>query len=163
MVKPDGVQRGLVGQIIARFEAKGFQVKGLKMYQTPREVAEEHYKDLASKPFYGALVDYILSGPVVCIVRRRRRPRPPPPPLVCSFLCHSTVKCECRGLHLTGVRPSQPGSASHRFPAMHGILAAGRVPFSAMTATLYAQRLAHHCACATDSAAVINVVWYCRH
>jgi Nucleoside diphosphate kinase len=69
MVKPDGVQRGLVGQVIARFEAKGFQVRGLKMYQTPRDVAEEHYKDLSQKPFYGDLVDYIVSGPVVCIVR----------------------------------------------------------------------------------------------
>jgi len=61
-------QRGLVGEIITRFERKGFQLKGLKMYQTPREVAEEHYKDLKSKPFYNDLVDYILSGPVVCMV-----------------------------------------------------------------------------------------------
>jgi nucleoside-diphosphate kinase len=69
MVKPDGVQRGLVGQIITRFEQKGFQIKGLKMFQTPEELAKEHYKDLSDKPFYGKLVDYILSGPVVCIVR----------------------------------------------------------------------------------------------
>ena len=69
MVKPDGVQRGLVGQIITRFEQKGFQIKGLKMFQTPEELAKEHYKDLSEKPFYGKLVDYILSGPVVCIVR----------------------------------------------------------------------------------------------
>jgi nucleoside-diphosphate kinase len=69
MVKPDGVQRGLVGNVISRFENKGFQIIGLKMYQTSKEVAEEHYKDLKSKPFYGKLVDYIVSGPVVCIVR----------------------------------------------------------------------------------------------
>ena len=69
MVKPDGVQRGLVGQILTRFEQKGFQIKGLKMFQTPEELAKEHYKDLSEKPFYGKLVDYILSGPVVCIVR----------------------------------------------------------------------------------------------
>lgn len=69
MVKPDGVQRGLVGEIITRFERKGFQIKGLKMYQTPKSVAEEHYKDLSEKPFYGKLVEYIVSGPVVCIVR----------------------------------------------------------------------------------------------
>jgi nucleoside-diphosphate kinase len=62
------LQRGLVGEIITRFERKGFQLKGLKLYQTPREVAEEHYKDLKSKPFYNDLVDYILSGPVVCMV-----------------------------------------------------------------------------------------------
>lgn len=68
MVKPDGVQRGLVGQIITRFEQKGFQIKGLKMFQTPEELAKEHYKDLSEKPFYGKLVEYVLSGPVVCIV-----------------------------------------------------------------------------------------------
>lgn len=68
MVKPDGVQRGLVGEIISRFERKGFQLRALKLYQTPREVAEEHYKDLSSKPFYKDLVQYILSGPVVAMV-----------------------------------------------------------------------------------------------
>lgn len=67
MIKPDGVQRGLVGEILGRFEKKGFTVKGLKMFQCPKELAMEHYKDLSSKPFYGALVDYITSGPVVCI------------------------------------------------------------------------------------------------
>jgi nucleoside diphosphate kinase len=72
MVKPDGVQRGLIGEIIGRFERKGFQLVGLKMFQTPKDVAEQHYKDLSSKPFYGALVDYIVSGPVVCIVRSPR-------------------------------------------------------------------------------------------
>ncbi|KAI8469322.1 MAG: nucleoside diphosphate kinase [Monoraphidium minutum] len=68
MVKPDGVQRGLVGEIIGRFERKGFKLRALKMYQTPKEVAEEHYKDLSSKPFYKDLVQYILSGPVVAMV-----------------------------------------------------------------------------------------------
>ncbi|GAX75684.1 hypothetical protein CEUSTIGMA_g3127.t1 [Chlamydomonas eustigma] len=68
MIKPDGVQRGLVGDIISRFERKGFQLKGLKLYQTPQAVAEEHYKDLKEKPFYPALVGYICSGPVVCMV-----------------------------------------------------------------------------------------------
>ncbi|KAG7671745.1 hypothetical protein Ndes2526B_g07356 [Nannochloris sp. 'desiccata'] len=68
MIKPDGVQRGLVGEVISRFERKGFQLRALKLFQTPRDIAEEHYKDLSSKPFFGALVDYILSGPVVCMV-----------------------------------------------------------------------------------------------
>ncbi|KAG0628755.1 hypothetical protein M758_1G050600 [Ceratodon purpureus] len=67
MVKPDGVQRGLVGEIITRFERKGFQLVGLKMFQTPKSLAEEHYGELKEKPFYGKLVDYIVSGPVVCI------------------------------------------------------------------------------------------------
>ncbi len=51
------------------WHVQGFKLVGLKLYQTPREVAEEHYKDLKSKPFYPALVDYILSGPVVAMVR----------------------------------------------------------------------------------------------
>lgn len=58
----------MVGEIISRFEKKGFTLKGLKLYQTPRSVAEEHYKDLSSKPFFKDLVDYIISGPVVCMV-----------------------------------------------------------------------------------------------
>ncbi|KAI4319045.1 hypothetical protein MLD38_032693 [Melastoma candidum] len=67
MVKPDGVQRGLVGEIISRFEKKGFKLTGLKLFQCPKEVAEEHYKDLRSKPFFPKLIDYITSGPVVCM------------------------------------------------------------------------------------------------
>ncbi|XP_074294710.1 nucleoside diphosphate kinase 2, chloroplastic-like [Silene latifolia] len=67
MVKPDGVQRGLVGEIISRFEKKGFKLIGLKMYQCPQQLAEEHYKDLKAKSFYQKLIDYITSGPVVCM------------------------------------------------------------------------------------------------
>lgn len=63
-----GVQRGLVGEIISRFERKGFTLRALKLFQCTREIAEEHYKDLKSKPFFPALVDYILSGPVICMV-----------------------------------------------------------------------------------------------
>lgn len=67
MVKPDGVQRGLVGEIISRFEKKGFLLKGLKLFQCPKELAEEHYKDLKNKSFFPKLIDYIISGPVVCM------------------------------------------------------------------------------------------------
>ncbi|XP_010932301.1 nucleoside diphosphate kinase 2, chloroplastic isoform X2 [Elaeis guineensis] len=67
MVKPDGVQRGLVGEIISRFEKKGFLLKGLKLFQCPKELAEEHYKDLKDKSFFPKLIDYITSGPVVCM------------------------------------------------------------------------------------------------
>ncbi|XWS60314.1 hypothetical protein CRYUN_Cryun07bG0025400 [Craigia yunnanensis] len=67
MVKPDGVQRGLVGEIISRFERKGFKLTGLKLFQCPKELAEEHYKDLKAKSFYPKLIDYITSGPVVCM------------------------------------------------------------------------------------------------
>ena len=68
MIKPDGVQRGLVGQIIQRFESKGFFLRGMKMMQTEKAHAEKHYADLSSKPFFGDLVDYMCSGPVVCMV-----------------------------------------------------------------------------------------------
>lgn len=57
--------------LLFRFERKGFKLVGLKLYQTPKEVAEEHYKDLKEKPFYGKLVEYIVSGPVVAMVRGR--------------------------------------------------------------------------------------------
>ena len=67
-VKPDGVQRALVGEIISRFERKGFVLRGLKMFTPSKDLAEEHYKDLSSKPFFGDLVSYIISGPVVAMV-----------------------------------------------------------------------------------------------
>ncbi|XP_061366540.1 nucleoside diphosphate kinase 2, chloroplastic [Gastrolobium bilobum] len=67
MVKPDGVQRGLVGEIISRFEKKGFKLTGLKLFQCSKELAEEHYKDLKEKSFFPKLIDYITSGPVVCM------------------------------------------------------------------------------------------------
>lgn len=68
MVKPDGVQRGLVGQIISRFEQRGYKIVGLKMMQIPKEVAETHYGEHAGKPFFAGLVDFITSGPVVAMV-----------------------------------------------------------------------------------------------
>ncbi|KAJ9678039.1 hypothetical protein PVL29_022811 [Vitis rotundifolia] len=67
MVKPDGVQRGLVGEIISRFEKKGFKLTGLKLFQCPKQLAEEHYKDLKEKSFFPKLIEYITSGPVVCM------------------------------------------------------------------------------------------------
>uniref|UniRef100_A0A0E0RIH2 Nucleoside diphosphate kinase n=1 Tax=Oryza rufipogon TaxID=4529 RepID=A0A0E0RIH2_ORYRU len=67
MIKPDGVQRGLVGEIISRFEKKGFVLKGLKLFQCPKDLAQEHYKDLKEKPFFPGLIEYITSGPVVCM------------------------------------------------------------------------------------------------
>ncbi|RCV18901.1 hypothetical protein SETIT_3G340300v2 [Setaria italica] len=67
MIKPDGVQRGLVGEIISRFEKKGFLLKGLKLFQCSTDLAQEHYQDLKDKPFFPTLIDYITSGPVVCM------------------------------------------------------------------------------------------------
>ncbi|KAL3381035.1 hypothetical protein AABB24_001256 [Solanum stoloniferum] len=68
MIKPDGVQRGLVGEIIGRFEKKGFSLKGLKLITVDRAFAEKHYADLSAKPFFNGLVEYIVSGPVVAMV-----------------------------------------------------------------------------------------------
>ncbi|KAM3403385.1 hypothetical protein ACQJBY_006869 [Aegilops geniculata] len=68
MIKPDGVQRGLIGEVISRFEKKGFYLKGLKLQNVEKSFAEQHYSDLSSKPFFAGLVEYIVSGPVVAMV-----------------------------------------------------------------------------------------------
>jgi nucleoside-diphosphate kinase len=68
MVKPDGVQRGLVGPIISRFEQKGFKLVALKLAAPGKEHFEKHYSDLSSKPFFAGLVAYASSGPVVAMV-----------------------------------------------------------------------------------------------
>ena len=67
MVKPDGVQRGLVGEIVKRFEARGLNLVALKLMQVPTRMAEEHYAEHKGKPFYPGLVQYITSGPVVAL------------------------------------------------------------------------------------------------
>jgi nucleoside-diphosphate kinase len=67
-IKPDGVQRGLVGEIISRFEAKGFTLVGLKFMNVSRELAEQHYGVHREKPFFAGLVEFITSGPVVAMV-----------------------------------------------------------------------------------------------
>ena len=67
-IKPDGVQRQLVGQVIQRFEAKGFTLVGLKLLQVPRELAEKHYEVHKERPFFAGLVNFITSGPVVAMV-----------------------------------------------------------------------------------------------
>jgi nucleoside diphosphate kinase len=63
MIKPDGVQRGLVGEIIKRFETKGYVLTAMKMQQATQAQMEEHYSDLKSKGFFGGLVQYMISGP----------------------------------------------------------------------------------------------------
>lgn len=68
LVKPDGVQRGLIGEIIGRFERKGFQMVGCKMMRISRELAARHYAEHVGKPFYDRLVGFITSGPVVAMV-----------------------------------------------------------------------------------------------
>ncbi|MDF9409231.1 nucleoside-diphosphate kinase [Pelotomaculum isophthalicicum JI] len=68
MVKPDGVQRNLAGEIISRFEKRGFKIIGLKMFKITRDLAEKHYGEHVGKPFFEPLVDFITSGPVVAMV-----------------------------------------------------------------------------------------------
>ena len=68
MIKPDGVQRGLVGKIIDRFEKKGFKLVALKLMTPTKELLESHYEDLKSKPFFPGLIKYMMMGPVVCMV-----------------------------------------------------------------------------------------------
>ncbi|KAF9789818.1 nucleoside diphosphate kinase [Thelephora terrestris] len=68
MVKPDGVQRGLVGDIIGRFEKRGFKLIALKLVHATREHLEDHYGDLKGKPFFPGLINYMASGPVVAMV-----------------------------------------------------------------------------------------------
>ncbi len=67
-IKPDGVQRKLVGEIIRRFEAKGFTLVGLKLLNVSRELAETHYGVHRERPFFAGLVEFITSGPVVAMV-----------------------------------------------------------------------------------------------
>ncbi|MEM9908137.1 MAG: nucleoside-diphosphate kinase [Cyanobacteria bacterium P01_D01_bin.44] len=68
MIKPDGVQRGLISDIIGRYEKKGFTLVGMKLMAVSRELAEKHYDVHREKPFFGGLVDFITSGPVVAMV-----------------------------------------------------------------------------------------------
>jgi nucleoside-diphosphate kinase len=68
MIKPDGVQRGLVSEVIRRIEAKGFRIVALKQMLIPRATAERHYGEHAGKPFFEGLVAFITSGPVVAMV-----------------------------------------------------------------------------------------------
>ena len=68
MVKPDGVQRGLVGEIVSRFEKKGLKLVAAKLMIIPKEVAENHYGEHKGKPFFPSLISYITSGPVFAMV-----------------------------------------------------------------------------------------------
>ncbi len=67
MIKPDGVQRNLVGEIISRIEAKGFTITKIKMMTISKELAEQHYGEHKDKPFFSDLVSFITSGPVVAM------------------------------------------------------------------------------------------------
>lgn len=68
MIKPDGVQRGLIGEIVSRFERKGLQLSAAKFMMISRELAERHYEEHKGKGFYEPLLDFIVSGPVFAMV-----------------------------------------------------------------------------------------------
>ncbi|SBW22151.1 MULTISPECIES: nucleoside-diphosphate kinase [Protofrankia] len=68
LVKPDGVSRGLVGEVVGRLERKGLTLVALELRTLQRSVAETHYGEHAAKPFFGELVDFIVSGPLVALV-----------------------------------------------------------------------------------------------
>jgi nucleoside-diphosphate kinase len=68
LVKPDGVQRALVGRVLSRYEDRGLRIVGLKLIRIDREMAERHYAEHVGKPFFATLVEYITSGPLVAMV-----------------------------------------------------------------------------------------------
>ena len=82
LVKPDGVQRSLVGAIISRFEGRGLKLIGLKMQQLSTETAQEHYGEHEGKPFYDGLVNFITSGPLVAMAFEGEN---------CIEICRSTM------------------------------------------------------------------------
>ncbi len=68
MIKPDGIQRRLTGEIISRFEKKGLKISAMKMLVISREMAEQHYSEHKGKAFYESLIDFIISGPVIAFI-----------------------------------------------------------------------------------------------
>ena len=73
LVKPDGVARGLVGEVMSRIEAKGYAIDSLRMLQADRALLEKHYAEHVGKPFYEPLVEFMMSGPIVAIVASGNR------------------------------------------------------------------------------------------
>ena len=73
LVKPDGVRRGLVGEVIARIESKGYTISSLRMFQADRALLERHYAEHQGKPFFEPLVEFMMSGPIVAMVAEGNR------------------------------------------------------------------------------------------
>ena len=70
LVKPDGMRRGLAGEIVARFERRGYELRGARLLKVSRALAQQHYAEHKGKPFFGELVDFITSGPVLALAVR---------------------------------------------------------------------------------------------
>ena len=73
LVKPDGVRRGLVGEVISRIEKKGYSVTALRMLQADRSILEKHYAEHNGKPFYEPLLEFMTSGPIVAMIAEGNR------------------------------------------------------------------------------------------
>jgi nucleoside-diphosphate kinase len=73
LVKPDGVRRGLVGEVISRIEKKGYSVTALRMLQADRSLLEKHYAEHNGKPFYEPLLEFMTSGPIVAMIAEGNR------------------------------------------------------------------------------------------
>jgi nucleoside-diphosphate kinase len=73
LVKPDGVRRNLVGEVIARIERKGYSISNIRMLQADRALLEKHYAEHVGKPFYEPLVEFMLSGPIVALIAEGNR------------------------------------------------------------------------------------------
>ena len=70
LVKPDGVRRGLCGEIVSRFERRGYELRGARLLKVSRSLAQQHYAEHKGKPFFGELVEFITSGPVLALAVR---------------------------------------------------------------------------------------------
>jgi nucleoside-diphosphate kinase len=118
LVKPDAMQRGLAGELIARFERRGMRIAGMKLVQVSRALAEEHYAEHRGKPFYEGLVQYICSAPVIAcvfegpgVVRAVRQTLGKTNPLEAA---PGTVRADfglMTGRNLVHASDEQPGSA----------------------------------------------------
>ena len=73
LIKPDGVRRGLVGEVISRIEKKGYSVTALRMLQADRSILEKHYAEHDGKPFYEPLLEFMSSGPIVAMIAEGNR------------------------------------------------------------------------------------------
>jgi len=73
LVKPDGVRRGLVGEVIARIEKKGYSISALRMLNADRALLEKHYEEHKGKPFYEPLLEFMSSGPIVALIAEGER------------------------------------------------------------------------------------------
>lgn len=70
LVKPDGVRRGLCGEVVARFEQRGYDLRGARLLKISKQLAQQHYAEHKSKPFFGDLVSFVTSGPVLALAVR---------------------------------------------------------------------------------------------